>query len=196
MIGNDIVDLAQARLESNWRRRGYIDKIFTPFEQQLIEEASNPDQMVWLLWSMKESAYKLAVRTTKKRIFTPVKIACSLIESTSGIMNGTAFYGDTYQTRSVITAQFISTVAFSTNPAPVFKQVIVPFDTPDHETHQRVIREKIKQHISVLFNTSENNVHLAKDSIGAPFLIVGTSAPISLSISHHGCYGAFVIELG
>jgi hypothetical protein len=32
VIGNDIVDLALARKESNWKRPGYLNKIFTTKE--------------------------------------------------------------------------------------------------------------------------------------------------------------------
>ena len=34
MIGNDIVDLDLARKESNWKRKGFLDKIFSLQEQQ------------------------------------------------------------------------------------------------------------------------------------------------------------------
>jgi hypothetical protein len=36
---NDIVDLALARKESNWKRPGYLNKIFTTKEQLLISSA-------------------------------------------------------------------------------------------------------------------------------------------------------------
>ena len=36
MIGNDIVDLVQARFQSNWKRKGFVQKIFTQKEQELI----------------------------------------------------------------------------------------------------------------------------------------------------------------
>ncbi|AUD01511.1 4'-phosphopantetheinyl transferase family protein [Spirosoma pollinicola] len=192
MIGNDIVDLNQARLESNWRRRGYIDKIFTPYEQQLIEEANNPDQMVWLLWSMKESAYKLAVRTTKERLFAPTKIACSLHESTAETVDGAVFYGETYQTRSIITTNYIATIAFPVNTVPTVTQVIVPFDTADSRAHQRLIRQQIRQHVSVAVNVSEQHICIENDSLGIPLVTAGNVA-LSLSISHHGQYGAFAI---
>jgi hypothetical protein len=41
VIGNDIVDLALARKESNWKRPGYLNKIFTTKEQLLISSAEN-----------------------------------------------------------------------------------------------------------------------------------------------------------
>jgi hypothetical protein len=45
VIGNDIVDLAWK--ESNWKRPGYLNKIFTTKEQLLISSAENPNTMVW-----------------------------------------------------------------------------------------------------------------------------------------------------
>jgi phosphopantetheinyl transferase (holo-ACP synthase) len=61
VIGNDIVDLALARKESNWKRPGYLNKIFTTKEQLLISSAENPNTMVWNLWSRKEAAYKIII---------------------------------------------------------------------------------------------------------------------------------------
>ena len=69
MIGNDIVDLKQAAKDSSWKRPRFLDKIFTPREQQLIWSAKDQDQMVWLLWSMKEAAYKVNVQQFGKRFF-------------------------------------------------------------------------------------------------------------------------------
>jgi len=57
MIGNDIVDLELALKESNWKRKGFLNKIFTNEEQLLISSAINPEIMVWNLWSRKEAAY-------------------------------------------------------------------------------------------------------------------------------------------
>ncbi len=59
MIGNDVVDLALAKVESNWQRKGYLDKLFTTKEQNLIFCSENPTIMVWILWSRKEAVYKI-----------------------------------------------------------------------------------------------------------------------------------------
>ena len=62
MIGNDIVDLKLASIQSNWQRKGFLNKVFTKKEQTLILNASNSFEMVWLLWSIKESAYKVYIQ--------------------------------------------------------------------------------------------------------------------------------------
>ena len=36
MVGNDLVDLQIAKSQSNWRRKGFLEKQFTIKEQQLI----------------------------------------------------------------------------------------------------------------------------------------------------------------
>jgi len=74
MIGNDIVDLQLARKESNWQRPRFLGKIFTEEEQYFIHTANDKDVAVWLLWSGKESVYKIIARLEKRRFFAPKKI--------------------------------------------------------------------------------------------------------------------------
>ena len=56
MIGNDVIDLQLAAVQSNWQRPGFREKIVTEGENHLIDAAEDPFQTVWRLWSMKESA--------------------------------------------------------------------------------------------------------------------------------------------
>ena len=74
MIGNDVVDLALAKAESNWQRKGYLDKLFTTKEQNLIFSAENPTIMVWILWSRKEAVYKIIRQQNGERGFYPLRI--------------------------------------------------------------------------------------------------------------------------
>mgnify|MGYP003652628921 CR=1 FL=1 len=67
MIGNDVVDLNLAKTESNWQRKGFLEKQFTQFEINEILSSANPFVKVWLFWSMKEAAYKCYVQEEQKR---------------------------------------------------------------------------------------------------------------------------------
>lgn len=58
MIGNDIIDLQLASRQSNWRRKGFLEKVFTSSEREIIKASEEKEECVWLLWSMKEAAYK------------------------------------------------------------------------------------------------------------------------------------------
>lgn len=98
MIGNDVIDLELAKKESNWKRKGFLTKLFTSFEQELIAKATNQEEMVWMLWSMKESVYKAYQRINYNEGFYPIKIEILEInaENESIIqLFGTLFYGKT-----------------------------------------------------------------------------------------------------
>lgn len=112
MIGNDIVDLALAKIESNWQRQGFLDKIFTPSERLLIENAPNPEIIVWNLWTRKEAAYKIYNRETGKRGYFPLKLECKYESEFKGIVSCEGFV---YFTQTEITKDLIYTVAVTEN---------------------------------------------------------------------------------
>ena len=93
-IGNDIVDLNLAKTQSNWQRKGFLEKQFTQKEQNEILNAENPFLKVWLFWSMKEAAYKCYTQKFKERFFAPQKFECSLIFKEAGtvVFEGVTFY--------------------------------------------------------------------------------------------------------
>jgi phosphopantetheinyl transferase (holo-ACP synthase) len=112
MIGNDIIDLVLARKESNWKRNGFLDKIFTKKEQLLVLNSENPEVMVWNLWSRKEAAYKIYNRETEIRGYFPLQLECFDLEIIDGIAFGKVVIKDfEYFTKTEITAQFIDTIA-------------------------------------------------------------------------------------
>ena len=86
MIGNDIVDLDYITTSTNWKRQGFLDKVFTHHERDYISRTKDQDIMVWRLWSMKESAYKAHARTFGGRFLNPKKLECRLISPSLGIV--------------------------------------------------------------------------------------------------------------
>lgn len=108
MIGNDIIDLALAQKESNWKRNGFISKIFTHKEQLVINEAIDSETMVWNLWSRKEAAYKIFNRETGTRGFFPIRLECSLDDATSGKV---VIQNRIYFTKTTINKNSIYTIA-------------------------------------------------------------------------------------
>jgi phosphopantetheinyl transferase (holo-ACP synthase) len=108
VIGNDIVDLALARKESNWKRNGFLEKIFTVKEQLLISNAENPEMMVWNLWSRKEAAYKIFNRQTGIRAYIPIQLECFYENANAGSVHCRA---NIYYTKTEISKDKITTVA-------------------------------------------------------------------------------------
>ena len=106
MIGNDVVDLALAKAESNWQRIGYLNKIFTTKEQNLIYSAQNPTVMVWILWSRKEAVYKIIRQQNRSRGFYPLRIENT--DFKNGII---VFEQQLFYTKTTIDENFIHSIA-------------------------------------------------------------------------------------
>jgi phosphopantetheinyl transferase (holo-ACP synthase) len=157
MIGNDIVDLALAEKESNWKRKGFLDKIFTENEQLLISNAENPTIMVWNLWSRKEAAYKIYNRQTQIRGYFPLQLECFDMDRIDGFTFGKVeVKGQIYYTKTEITSQFIHTIAVeNVQDFGIIKTLIT--------------RKKIQK------NNGIPNYYEKENSVSRP-----------VSISHHG----------
>ena len=111
MIGVDLVDLKRAELDSNWKRKRYLQKIFTKEEQELICNYNDSNLMVWILWSMKEAAYKIWSRNTGHRVYAPTSLRCENIQITEFI-NGTVTHLDRqYFTQSNLNEDYVCTIA-------------------------------------------------------------------------------------
>lgn len=110
MIGNDVVDLILAQKESNWQRKGYLDKIFTKKEQIIIQKSENQEIVIWDFWSRKEAAYKIWNRKSNIRKYNPIRFECSNLNLEIGRVR---FESLIYYTKTQITKDFIHTIAVS-----------------------------------------------------------------------------------
>ncbi|MEJ5963180.1 4'-phosphopantetheinyl transferase superfamily protein [Pedobacter immunditicola] len=135
LIGNDIVDLLVAAQESNWKRKGFLKKIFTAEEQLLIMSSQQPEATLWLLWSMKEAAYKIYSREKGIRCFAPTSLCCQLAPLLSNNDEGERTYtgkvligDDIYLTQSTGNVQLIHTIC-ATNETDITQIKINIFTT-------------------------------------------------------------------
>ena len=164
MIGNDIVDLALAQKESNWKRKGFLNKIFTEKEQLLILNALNPEVTVWNLWSRKEAAYKIYNRNIGIRGYFPQQIECFNLELIDGIQLGKVSIKEAfYYTKTTINAEYINTIAV--------------VNIKDFDKVKLLINSKNIQKNNGIPNYFEN--------------INSVSKPVS--ISHHGRFKQIVV---
>lgn len=156
MIGNDVIAILQSRQESNWQRRGFVQKLFTPEEQLLISRAPNPEMMVWMLWSMKEAAYKIYNRQTQIRAFIPQKLACCVTLQDHNLVTGNVICsGNVYYTKTTLSEDCIHTIAVN---------------MPDNLNNVIEIERK----------------SIIKDKNGIPYLLTSQNKIQDVSISHHG----------
>lgn len=174
MLGNDIIDLVQARAESNWQRKGWVNKIFTEQEQEFIAASAKKELMVWLMWSMKEAAYKIYHREFKEMFYTPQKFSCFDISIKNNAATGCVrFKHNTYNTSSAISLAFIHTVAHEQNN---FGDINVYIEEKNNS-------DPAWQPLYKLF----------KDDHGIPYGIDPNGQIRHASKSHHGRFEAIII---
>lgn len=190
MIGNDIVDLKLAKTQSNWQRNGFVTKIFTSQEQHLLKNSTDPFSLVWLLWSMKESAYKCYVQKKKIRFFAPKKLQCELISANQGLV---LIDNERYYTHSKLTNNFIVTNASSANNDKI-EQDHFKFDGLVLAANSSMVHQKLKKALSKSLNIPVEALNIKKNTIGIPKLYqYKKQLQVSISMSHHGNYGAYSI---
>jgi phosphopantetheinyl transferase (holo-ACP synthase) len=179
MIGNDIVDLQLAQVQSNWQRKGFLEKQFTNAEQEIILNAENPFQQVWLFWSMKEAAYKCYTQLNQKRFFAPKKFECKMTCSNEGIIT---VEKDVFYTFSRMNIQFVHTIAKQNTQLETSNYSDFLIDKNFGES------EFVKAKLLACF---PKKTTLKKDVFGVPSLYEKNKLPIAISLTHHGNYGGF-----
>ena len=169
MIGNDIIDLSLAAIQSNWQRAGFLEKQFTKKEREYILNAADSFLQVWLFWSMKEAAYKCYTQEFPKRFFNPKKIICSI---DSEDRNTVTIYARKFHIKYLLTKNYIHTIAFTDDEKKLFSNTFLI-----GESERQTLKTNKK-----LLNNFDTNVQLKKNQIGVPFLYQkGKKLPVSIS---------------
>ena len=193
MTGNDIVDIKMAAAESNWKRTGFLEKIFTQKEQEYIHNAADPALMVWKLWSMKESAYKIYTRQQGGRFFAPQKLNCTLVDDITGQVT---INNISYQTISSYAKDYIYSIARPESYSKVnFHNACFTIPGSHGTSQQAFIYEKLIAHYAGIKRADKNNFIILKEKNNIPFLYCKKEKiKIPVSITHHGNYAAFTIN--
>jgi len=187
MIGNDIVDISLAAVQSNWRRQGFLDKLFSTTEIDLILNDEHPELMVWKLWSMKESAYKADFRLRKIRKFNPKQLVCNLLDSRLGEV---CIGASSYKTITASNSLFIHSIAVMNKFSGQFS----------HKVHKHKTLMDTKQlnglllrQVALSTNCEAEELLLRKTGGAIPELYRNKSKLETIcSMSHHGNYGAYI----
>ena len=61
-VGNDVVDRGDPANLGKSRDARFLDKVFHREEQEFIRSSADPDGALWVLWAVKEAAWKAAVK--------------------------------------------------------------------------------------------------------------------------------------
>ena len=191
MLGNDIIDIEETKARTNWQRQGFLDKLFSPYEKNKIQESLNPFHLVWRLWSMKESAYKVSIQSGYPRLFNPSSIHCKIISSKKGLIS---IGGIDLSSETRINQEYILTVASPTNNS-IITTKILKLHTHNFKAQQKVLYQQILAQVALELQFSKDELTIQKTNLNIPYISYKNKKIEShLSISHHGKYGVFSLN--
>lgn len=179
-----------ARKESNWRRKGFLEKVFLPHERYRIRHAREQDQVVWLLWSLKEAAYKAHQRSyAPGRSLDWHRLSCTLSEENpKKILGEITVDGNTYYSVSAVSAEGIHTTVQKDPKEPVHASV---WAAPSG-----IVKKFLLERLSRFFSVPMEKLFLKKNKEGIPFVYCDDREFFScFSLSDHGRYSGFSLSL-
>jgi phosphopantetheinyl transferase (holo-ACP synthase) len=83
-LGNDVVDLREARALAKENDERFLARIFTPAERACIQSARDPALTLWMIWAGKECLFKIASRENPRAIFAHRAFIVPTIEPSAG----------------------------------------------------------------------------------------------------------------
>jgi phosphopantetheinyl transferase (holo-ACP synthase) len=216
--GNDIISLNAINI-ARTKQEKFYSKILSPTEKELYNQAefaSIPfENFVWLLWSIKESAYKYLKRNNPGLVFIPIKFtvkqlliptayALTNFETTQlegiGFNNIPAVKGvinigdDTLYSNSLIYQELIVSVANSDENFENTHWGLKLINEADADYQSLAVREFMVERLQEVLHL--DGLVIGKNTIGIPTVLKeGEELEVAVSLSHHDKLVAYSFDL-
>jgi len=187
VIGNDIVDLSEAKKTSNWQHPRFLEKLFTEKEQHYINNSEDEFIKIWQLWSMKEAAYKLYTQKKPSRFYAPKAFEC-FVSISGGKVKYKNFECDV--STQITTNYIVSEAQFIQQK---IRSKVLEFKDEDLKKQSQFLKHKLLEQISRDYNILRLDLVFQKSEFGIP-TVNYNSETINVSLTHHGKFGAFAIS--
>ncbi len=191
----------------------FYSKILCSSEQALYHELQfaglSFENYVWLLWSVKESAYKYLKRNLTDLVFSPTKIVIQLIETPcahsvvksqdtewdSGgygdeLYSGSVNYGpQILYFRSKVSGEWITSVVNGHQNFENVKWGIRSIDNAGYQHQSKAARTLLLNKLNTIF---PGNLQVQKNPVGYPVILKGAQdMRIPASLAHDGRFVAY-----
>jgi phosphopantetheinyl transferase (holo-ACP synthase) len=216
--GNDIVSLVSVNIPRT-QQPAFYNKILADTEIDLYEQAYagiiSFANYVWLLWSVKEAAYKYLQRFDTGLVFSPTKFMVSdlckpvqafNLDFKAAQLEGTGFdeqtawacnvsYGsEKVYSRSILYPNLIHSVVNGTRDFNKVYWGIKTIADADPEQQSAAVRDFLVNKARIVFNNDE--LQAGKSKSGLPVISDGSEEmALSVSLSHHELFVAYSFAL-
>ncbi len=210
--GNDIVALKAINV-ARTTQPNFYQKIISVSEEALFDQLSDRiplEHFVWLLWSVKESAYKYLQRITPDLVFSPTRTVIDHLELPSintvvklegcGFADEPVYKGivtiadEKLYFRSIISDDFIFSVVSGSNDFENTCWGIGSIDSTEPDEQSKAVRILLKNKLKILFPNED--LQISKSLHSYPVIIKDEMEfSIVVSLAHHDHYVAYSFVL-
>ena len=172
-IGNDVICLNlwnSSFQKANYER--YITKVLNKSEYKILDYSDDLIYSLAILWSCKESVFKILMKKHQVNAFNPkaieVNFEYNINQENSIIIAKSNAYGQSYYSEINITSNLIHTISFTINKADFVSNIIennLPF-----QSNTNLTIELLKD-ISTQYTYDINFTELKKDNNNIPYIL-------------------------
>ncbi len=194
MLGNDIVDLQEVLASGQARRPKFQARICSAAEVRPLQSWFPDEYCTWLLWAIKESAYKYYIQAGAPPLFAPKKFRFNALNIAAGLVEG---YTETPlgKVRSEVKLSVAHLTAESWSISSTKSSIdrkIFPLAASKQIERSRTLKKLICQQWMAEMGSTDEEVCIVKDEQQVPSLYQrGQRLPYAISLSHHGAWGFF-----
>ncbi|HEX3385057.1 MAG TPA: 4'-phosphopantetheinyl transferase superfamily protein, partial [Mucilaginibacter sp.] len=184
--GNDIVAITAIDV-ARTRQPKFYSRIMTSAENELysgqLSELIPFEHFVWLVWSVKESAYKFMKRFDPELIFSPSKMAIGQLSFFGEYFEGAVRFGEQILcSKSFLNEDYIFSFVNNDDDFSDIHYDIKKVGSSDPDDQSNAVRELLLHKLNHIF--PESNLHIIKNSHGWPVITrEGEELPIPVSFT-------------
>ena len=196
MVGNDVVDLADAEVRSSPLHPRFDQRVFSPLEREALQERAAletrawPDRLRWILWAAKEAAYKLRKQSDPSTIFSPSRFEVSLDDALRGTVE---HEGKRLRVEVTVVGDLVHAVATLSGSE---SEIVTGVEASDRPNASRAVRTLTVRNLAQRLGLPESGLCVLRTGRVPRLEVVGRNRRLDLSLSHHGRYVAFACDLG
>lgn len=220
-VGNDIVDLLHPHAQGKSNNTRFRKRILHPEEERLLLADSEPDAMLWALWTGKEAAYKAIQKeqldiTSKPLLYKvqfsrteariePGEPVDTLLPGERRLLGAVATPRGNINLETRITASYVHSIATSFTPDSgtriVWQVQRMPCDNPTPAYESSYVRAAAQRHLALYLPGSRpQDIEIRRAQgprgLGPPLVYLrGQATAIDISLSHEGAFAAFAFAV-
>lgn len=180
-FGNDIIDLNDKDSFEPDENPRFLKRVFTQNELVAISNSENPKVTLWLLWAIKESAYKAIKRKYLQAQFIPKEFLVNLEKEQVFWQEKVCLYYGIEREKNYLASYCLSAM----DPKLKIHHWCERSDLNTSLSPSQAVRNLAKIKLSLLWNIAQEEIQI--DYFLPPRIInKKTQQTLPISMSHHG----------